>query len=59
MLVGAYLKGAAADFYEENREIFLQWTGGANSTNLKKELIERFASAVTKDTWYADYLNCN
>ena len=59
MLVGAHLKGAAADFYEENRGTFTQWTGGVASFNLKKGFIKRFASAATKDTWYADYLNCN
>ncbi len=59
MLVGAHLKGAAADFYKENRGTFLQWTGGVAGSNLKEGLIERFTSAATKDTWYADYLNCN
>ena len=59
VLVGVYLKEVAADFYEENRGTFTQWTGGVTSSNLKKGLIKRFASAATKDTWYADYLNCN
>jgi len=59
VLIGVHLKGAIVDFYEENRGIFTQWTGGANSTNFKEGLIERFALAITKDTWYVNYLNCN
>ncbi len=59
MLVGAHLKGATTDFYEKNRGTFTQWTGGVVSSNLKEGLIERFALAATKDTWYVDYLNCN
>ncbi len=50
MLVGAHLKGAATDFYKENRGTFTQWTGGVAKSNLKKGLIEKFASAATKDT---------
>jgi len=50
VLVGAHLKGAAADFYEKNRGTFLQWTGGVIGSNFKKGLIERFASAATKNT---------
>jgi len=59
VLIGAHLKGVTADFYKENRGTFTQWIGGANDTNLKEGLIERFASAATKNTWYVDYLNCN
>ena len=59
VLVGAHLKEAVTDFYEENRETFTQQTGGTQDSNLKEGLIERFASVATKDTWYADYLNCN
>ncbi len=29
------------------------------SSNLKEGFIKRFTLAATKDTWYANYLNCN
>jgi len=59
VLVEAYLKRAAIDFYEENRGIFTQWTGRIASFNFKERLIKKFTSTATKDTWYVDYLNCN
>src|SRR6266540_6673443 len=57
-IVAAYLRGAAADYYEEQRVNINGWTGGNAANNLKDLLIERFASDSTKDVWYGDYLNC-
>ncbi len=57
-IVAAYLRGAAADYYEEQRININGWTGGNAANNLKDLLIERFASDSTKDVWYGDYLNC-
>src|SRR6266498_3722736 len=57
-IVAAYLRGAAADYYEEERININGWTGGNAANNLKDLLIERFASDSTRDVWYGDYLNC-
>src|SRR6266542_606739 len=57
-IVAASLRGAAADYYEEQRGNITGWTGGNAANNLKDVLIERFASDSTKDVWYGDYLNC-
>src|SRR6266540_6725744 len=47
-IVAAYLRGAAADYYEEQRININGWTGGNAANNLKDLLIERFASDSTK-----------
>ncbi len=57
-IVAAYLRGAAADYFEEQRVNINGWTGGNAANNLKDLLIERFASDSTRDVWYGDYLNC-
>jgi len=57
-IVAAYLRGAAADYYEEERVNINGWTGGNAANNLRDLLIDRFASDSTKDVWYGDYLNC-
>src|SRR6266540_1650146 len=57
-IVAAYLRGAAADYYEEERVNINGWTGGNAANNLRDLLIVRFASDSTKDVWYGDYLNC-
>ena len=57
-IVAAYLREAAADYYEEQRVNINGWAGGNAANNLKDLLIERFASDSTKDVWYGDYLNC-
>ncbi len=54
----AYLRGAAADYYEKVRANINQWDEGNAANNLKNLLITRFALASTKDIWYGDYLNC-
>src|SRR6266540_2492353 len=48
-IVAAYLRGAAADYYEEERGNITGWTGGNVTNNLKDLLIDRFASDSTKD----------
>src|SRR6266545_211921 len=57
-IIAAYLRGAAVDYYEEQRTNINGWTGGNAANNLKDLLIERFASDSTRDVWYGDYLNC-
>src|SRR6266498_2816627 len=57
-IIAAYLRGAAADYYEEQRVNINGWTGKNAANNLKDLLIERFASGSIKDVWYGDYLNC-
>src|SRR6266540_498222 len=57
-IVAAYLRGAAADYYEEERVNITSWSGGNAANNLRDLLIDRFASDSTKDVWYGDYLNC-
>ena len=57
-IVAAYLRGAAADYYEEERVNINGWTGGNAANNLRDLLIDRFASDSIKDVWYGDYLNC-
>jgi len=49
MIVAAYLRGAAADYYEEERANINGWAGGNVANNLKDLLIIRFASDSTKD----------
>src|SRR6266540_2262721 len=57
-IVAAYLKGAAADYYEEEKLNINGWVGGNAANNLRDLLVARFASDSTKDVWYGDYLNC-
>src|SRR6266511_354981 len=57
-IVAAYLRGAAADYYEEEKLNINGWAGGNAANNLRDLLIDRFASDSTKDVWYGDYLNC-
>ena len=57
-IVAAYLRGAAADFYEEKSANITEWTGGNAANNMKDLLIARFASESARDVWYDDYLNC-
>ncbi len=57
-IVTAYLRGAATDYYEEQRVNINRWTGGNATNNLRDLLIERFVSDSTKDVWYSNYLNC-
>src|SRR6266542_3066224 len=57
-IVAASLRGAATDYYEEQRVNVTGWTGGNAANNLRDLLIEQFASDSTKDVWYGDYLNC-
>ena len=58
MIVAAYLKGAAADYYEEESANINQWVGENTANNLKDLLINWFTSDSAKDIWYGDYLNC-
>ncbi len=58
MIVAAYLKGAAADYYEEESANITGWAGENAVNNLKDLLIARFVSDSIKDVWYGDYLNC-
>src|SRR6266542_2560031 len=58
MIVAAYLRGAAVDYYEEQKLNVNSWAGGNATNNLKDLLIKQFASDSTKDVWYGDYLNC-
>ena len=48
-IIAAYLRGAAVDYYEEQRVNINDWTGGNAANNLRDLLIERFASDSTKD----------
>ena len=57
-IVTAYLRGAVADYYEEEKLNINGWSGGNATNNLRNLLIDRFASDSTKDVWYGDYLNC-
>ncbi len=57
-IVAAYLRGTAADYYEEERVNINGWAGGNTANNLKDLLIVRFTSDSAKDVWYGDYLNC-
>src|SRR6266540_6007669 len=57
-IIAAYLKRAAADYYEEESANITGWAGGNAANNLKDLLIVRFASDSTRDVWYSDYLNC-
>ena len=58
--MAVYLKGAAADYYEEERAAgnINQWSGGNAANNLRDMLIAQFAITSNKDVWYEDYLNC-
>ena len=58
MIVTAYLKGAAADYYEEESANIIGWSERNAINNLKDLLIVWFTSDSTKDIWYGDYLNC-
>ena len=58
MIVAAYLKGAVADYYEEESANITGWAGGNAANNLKDLLIAQFVSDSIKDVWYGDYLNC-
>ncbi len=57
-IVAAYLKGATADYYEEESANITGWAGGNAANNLKDLLIARFASDSVRDVWYDNYLNC-
>ncbi len=57
-IVVAYLKGAAANYYEEKCANINVWTNGNASNNLKDLLMAQFTSNSTKNIWYSDYLNC-
>ena len=57
-IVAAYLRGAVADYYKEERVNINGWVGENATNNLKDLLIARFASDSAKDVWYGDYLNC-
>ena len=57
-IVAAYLRGATADYYEEEKLNINGWAGGNAANNLKDLLIARFASDSIKNVWYDDYLNC-
>ena len=57
-IVAAYLRGAAADYFEKEKTNINGWSGGNAANNLRDLLITRFASDSTKDVWYSDYLNC-
>src|SRR6266498_1321509 len=57
-IVAAYLRGAAADYYEEEKVNINGWAGGNAANNLRDLLVARFALDSTKDVWYGDYLNC-
>jgi len=57
-IVAAYLKGATADYYKEEKLNINGWAEENVANNLRDLLIERFTSESTKDVWYGDYLNC-
>ena len=57
-IVAAYLRGAAADYYEEQKVNINSWTGENAANNLRDLLVDWFASDSMKDVWYGDYLNC-
>src|SRR6266498_1209965 len=57
-IIAAYLRGAAADYYEEEKTNINGWLGGNAANNLRDLLVDRFVSDSTKDVWYGDYLNC-
>src|SRR6266542_1879085 len=57
-IVVAYLRGVAADYYEEEKLNINGWSGGNAANNLRDLLTDRFTSDSTKDVWYGDYLNC-
>ena len=57
-IVTAYLRGAAADYYEKEKLNINGWSGGNAANNLRDLLVNRFASDSMKDVWYSDYLNC-
>ena len=57
-IVVAYLKGATADYYEEESVNIIGWAGENAANNLKDLLIVWFASDSSKNVWYGDYLNC-
>jgi len=48
-IVAAYLRGAAADYYEEEKVNINGWAGGNAANNLRDLLVARFASDSTKD----------
>jgi len=48
-IVAAYLRGAAADYYEEKRVNVNGWAEGNAANNLKDLLIARFTSDSVKD----------
>jgi len=50
-IAAAYLREAAADYYEEERLNINGWAGGNAANNLKDLLIGRFTSDSTKDVW--------
>jgi len=52
------LRGATANYYEEERVNINGWAGGNAANNLKDLLIARFALDSAKNVWYDDYLNC-
>ncbi len=57
-IVIVYLRGAAANYYEEEKININGWAGGNAANNLRDLLIAQFALDSTKDVWYSDYLNC-
>ena len=57
-IVTAYLRGVAADYFEEERVNINGWAGGNAANNLKDLLIAWFVLDSAKDIWYGDYLNC-
>src|SRR6266542_2097318 len=57
-IIAAYLRGAAADYYEEEKTNINGWSGGNAANNLRDLLVDRFTLDSTKDVWYSDYLNC-
>ena len=57
-IIVAYLKGAAADYYEEESTNITEWVGGNAANNLKDLLVARFVLNSARDVWYDDYLNC-
>ncbi len=58
MIIVVYLRGAAANYYEEEHVNINAWADGNAANNLKDLFIVRFALDSTKDIWYSDYLNC-
>ncbi len=58
-IVAAYLKGVAADYYEEEVGNITSWIGENAANNLKNFLVIWFALKSIKDIWYDDYLNCH